>query len=465
MGGVGDIAVEASFSRRKQPVIDDPRLADLIDRDTLRLLLADGEHLSGYHVSVLDAEGNGLPDDGASGSLPHFCRLIQETPQGATRCRQCTLRAAFQAARQQRPHLYRCHAGLTNLAVTLTIGDAFLGTLIVGAALDGPIDAAALIEIRILADQLGLPVSDLAEAARTVPVHAEDRLSSGARLLAGSLTATAAARLHDRIWQTVRLRLDALIRELCAPRPGATVMALPTPERGVVDAWASGDVRRLRAALRQVAASIAPSWPQHPALARLRLLDLLIALARHGAPAGASGEVRDALIPFATSVVGAHSWPELESLLGDLGRELGRLLVLPAPVGDGRIDRVVRYVQVHYQDHLALPEIAQSVGLGPQYFCSLFKAQMGCSFVQYVRRLRLAHARELLRTTELDVTQVAFESGFHDVTYFGQVFKTAEGVTPSQYRRQGGWSHYLPPAPPARPPTAPAAASAVGEGP
>ncbi len=444
-------------------MIDDPRLADLIDPDMLRLMLADCERLGGYHVSVLDAEGNRLPD-GEMNSLPLFCRLIQDTPQGIARCRQCAMRAAFQAARQQQPHLYYCHAGLTNLAMPLTIGDIYLGTLLLGAVLRKPLDGETLKEVRAQAEQFGLPAADLSEAARAIPVRGEDLLLSGARLLAASLTAVAAARLQDRVWQAVRLRLDALIRELCTPRPGMPAMALPTPERGVVDAWASGDVRRLRAALRQVAASIAPSWPQHPVLARLRLLDLLIALARHGESAGAPGEVRDALIPFATSVVGARTWPEMESLLGDLGRELGRLLVLPAPVGDVRIDRVVRYLQVHFQDHLALRDIARSVGLGPQYFCSLFKAQMGCSFVQYVRRLRLAHARELLRSTDMDVTQVAFESGFHDATYFGQIFKAAEGVTPSQYRRQGGWSHYLPLAP-ALPAAAPASAPAAGEGP
>jgi AraC-like DNA-binding protein len=263
-------------------------------------------------------------------------------------------------------------------------------------------------------------------------------------LLAGAVTATAEAALHDRAWRAVRLRLDALIRELCAPRPAAPAVALPPAERSVVDAWAAGDARALRATLRQVAAALAPDWSQHPVVARLRLLDLLIALARHGECAGAHGEVRDTLIPFATALLGARTWPEVESLLGDLGRELGRFLHLPAPPCDERIDRVVRYVQLHFQNHLSLHEVARSVGLGPQYFCSLFKAQTGCSFMKYVRRLRLAHARELLRTTTLPVTEVALESGFHDVTYFGQVFKAAEGLTPSEYRRQGAWSRHLP---------------------
>lgn len=91
-----------------------------------------------------------------------------------------------------------------------------------------------------------------------------------------------------------------------------------------------------------------------------------------------------------------------------------------------------------------MPKVARSVGLSPQYFCSLFKEQVGCSFVQYLRTVRLDHARELLRKTTLEVTEIAFESGFNDATYFGQIFKAVEGLTPSQYRRQGPWVRHLP---------------------
>src|SRR5438445_10688702 len=97
-------------------VIDDPRLADLINGPTLRSLLADAERLSGLHASVLDAEGERLPDHDGAASLPRFCQLVQETAEGAARCRRCALRAAFQAAGQQHPHLYHRHAGPMNVA-------------------------------------------------------------------------------------------------------------------------------------------------------------------------------------------------------------------------------------------------------------------------------------------------------------------------------------------------------------
>jgi len=405
---------------------------------------------------VLDTTGSEPLEGGDAQRLPRLCQMIHTSAAGDGFCRRCVLRAAFQAAGQGGQRAYQCRAGLTLTAAAIRAGDTYLGTLVLGPALCATLPPESADE---WATETGLPSHDLRAAGRELPLASEERLFGGARLLASAVAARVEATLHDRGARTVRHRLETLVHEFSGARP--TPLTLPPAERHVLEAWEGVAATALAAALATLAADLAPLWASHPDTVRLRLLDLLMTLARRGARGDPTGEVRAALIPAALGVLGLRAWRDVEILVGDLGRDLGRLLAQPAArPTDSRIAQVIRHIHAHYQSDLSLHGMAHSVGLSPQYFCYLFKEQTGASFVQYLRRVRLDHARELLRTGTLEVTEVAFESGFNDVTHFGQTFKAAEGLTPSQYRRQGAWVRHLPiaPAAPARggpPPGAP----------
>ncbi len=148
----------------------------------------------------------------------------------------------------------------------------------------------------------------------------EERLFAGARLLASAVAARVEATLHDRGARTVRHRLETLVHEFSGARP--TPLTLPPAERRVLDAWEGVAATALAAALATLAADLAPLWASHPDTVRLRLLDLLMALARRGARGDPTGEVRAALIPAALGVLGLRAWRDVEILVGDLGHGL-----------------------------------------------------------------------------------------------------------------------------------------------
>lgn len=68
--------------------------------------------------------------------------------------------------------------------------------------------------------------------------------------------------------------------------------------------------------------------------------------------------------------------------------------------------------------------------------CRLFKRQTGITCNRYLSVLRIEKAKQLLRKTELSVTEVSSETGFNSITHFERVFKSLEGTTPSAYRRR-----------------------------
>ena len=99
------------------------------------------------------------------------------------------------------------------------------------------------------------------------------------------------------------------------------------------------------------------------------------------------------------------------------------------------IQSITRYLQQHLSEELSLSVLAEEFHLNPQYISQLFKSEIGVNFLAYLTGIRMEKAKKLLLTTPLSVAEVSEQSGYADYRVFTKVFKKAEGVTPSQYRR------------------------------
>ncbi|HHY83876.1 MAG TPA: helix-turn-helix domain-containing protein, partial [Clostridiales bacterium] len=84
---------------------------------------------------------------------------------------------------------------------------------------------------------------------------------------------------------------------------------------------------------------------------------------------------------------------------------------------------------------LGVEYVAGKVHLNENYFCRLFKKEIGISFVDYVSKLRLEKAQELLKESTIKIKDISERVGFSNPHYFGIWFKENTGVTPSQYRK------------------------------
>lgn len=97
--------------------------------------------------------------------------------------------------------------------------------------------------------------------------------------------------------------------------------------------------------------------------------------------------------------------------------------------------RAQEFIAVHFTESLSLEQVAEHVALSPTYFSRIFKQVMGCTFVEYLTRVRLDEARRLLRTTTLSLAEISYAVGYQSPNYFSEVFKAVEGITASSYRR------------------------------
>jgi AraC-like DNA-binding protein len=112
-----------------------------------------------------------------------------------------------------------------------------------------------------------------------------------------------------------------------------------------------------------------------------------------------------------------------------------RAVPLPTPLEKEEIKRAKEYIAQNYtREDMNREQVAQHVGLNPAYFSSLFKSETGTGFVEYLTKMRLQKAEELLRTSTQRISDIAFSVGFNSLEYFAVAFKKEKKMSPRDYR-------------------------------
>jgi len=99
-----------------------------------------------------------------------------------------------------------------------------------------------------------------------------------------------------------------------------------------------------------------------------------------------------------------------------------------------RLNQTIAYIQDHFTESLSNKKLAEMIHLSEGRFNHLFKESMEVAPQQYISRLRLKKAAELLRTENMSVSEIAYVVGFNDYNHFGRIFKRHYGCTPTQMR-------------------------------
>ena len=101
-----------------------------------------------------------------------------------------------------------------------------------------------------------------------------------------------------------------------------------------------------------------------------------------------------------------------------------------------QLKQVVDFIEKNYSRQLTLEELAGAVSMSPRYFCRFFSEMTHQTPMDYVNRQRIEQASIELTTTGKSVTEIAFDSGFNDLSYFIRIFRKYKGVSPGKYRKR-----------------------------
>ncbi|WP_339204554.1 response regulator [Paenibacillus sp. FSL K6-3182] len=98
-------------------------------------------------------------------------------------------------------------------------------------------------------------------------------------------------------------------------------------------------------------------------------------------------------------------------------------------------DQIVKLISERYHLPLTVEEIAKEVYLSPNYIRSIFKEKMGETILDYITKVRMNRAADLLKDKSLKVREVAHSVGYENVSYFCSIFHRHKGSTPNEFRK------------------------------
>jgi len=102
----------------------------------------------------------------------------------------------------------------------------------------------------------------------------------------------------------------------------------------------------------------------------------------------------------------------------------------------GKINTVVDYVTQNYSQDISLSNMAQLIGMSDSHFSRFFKKATGNRFIEFVNRVRISRACNLLTESDLQIAVICFQVGFNNIANFNRRFQELKGVTPREFRYQ-----------------------------
>ena len=100
------------------------------------------------------------------------------------------------------------------------------------------------------------------------------------------------------------------------------------------------------------------------------------------------------------------------------------------------IGEAVSYISLHFREDITLQDVAQAVFLSGGYLSRRFKKEVGANFSDYLLKLRLDEAMQLLQSTNLRVGEVSGQVGIGNISYFSNVFRKQFGISPNELRKK-----------------------------
>lgn len=100
------------------------------------------------------------------------------------------------------------------------------------------------------------------------------------------------------------------------------------------------------------------------------------------------------------------------------------------------VEKAKTYIQENYSKEISLEDVSREVNISSYYFSKMFKEEAGENFIEYLTRVRIERAKELMRKPEMSIKEIGILSGYSDPNYFSRIFKKQTGETPREYRER-----------------------------
>jgi len=189
--------------------------------------------------------------------------------------------------------------------------------------------------------------------------------------------------------------------------------------------------------VREYIAMLGNNWGENPMLVYFLFGEIIVSASKIAEPLG--GDIK-AIVPFSLN----HD--KIQQIIGSpetFSEAVKSLLAALVEFRDshtgGRYQSVIvkarEYIDGNFASNdISLYSTAEYVGISPNHLSAVFVQETGENFIDYLTRIRIEKAKQLLRDTAMKSSDIAYEIGFNDPHYFSNTFKKNTGLSPREFR-------------------------------
>ncbi len=126
---------------------------------------------------------------------------------------------------------------------------------------------------------------------------------------------------------------------------------------------------------------------------------------------------------------------ELKAWVIEILREMLSFVKLKKPIYSSSVRKALNYIEEHYHEDTSQKRISRYLHLSPEYFCKIFKEEVGCNYSIYVIKFRMEKAQKLLQDSDMKIYEIAERVGYHNLSYFSRLFKKYYNISPFNFKK------------------------------
>lgn len=379
-----------------------------------------------------------------TGLRPFFMDLNGQAPGGADplgvvtpRIRRLRLYALHESVNTGQPYLFETSPGLTSWLVALEDRRIIHGALVAGDVISTETLLSSEEYLRALG-ALGLSPERARDYLASRPIfspatmkEAADALQKGFYQISGW---TPVQMQENRLRVRQQEQIAEAVEDL--RRRGQTSAYPFEKERTLLSHIRSGDQEGARRVLNEMLGSMYLSSPKLVVL-RARAIEMMGYLTR---TAVEDSPVMESLIErnhqWMEQLIRARDFEELSRVLTHALNDFIEGIYLHGfNRSNIHVSHALDFITRNYSKPISLKDVARALGLSPYRLAHVVKAHTGKTVLQLITHTRVQNARQLLENSDKSCTDIAYEVGFNDQSYFIKHFKRLAGATPARYRR------------------------------
>ena len=412
------------------------KIYSLISKGRITGILNTLHSFTGLSIDLIDADGTLLESYGDTNS---YCALLKNDLFSESDCARIHFKAGRHAQKIGEAYIFTCHANLTHIAFPLISHNELLGSIIIGPFLMDKPDNTLITSLKDINSLPTAKILDLYDELSGLQIIEPQRVNHLKKLvdhLLAPLMPDEHALLLEtqkKMYQQAKINETIQIyKEQSLPH---SLQFFYEKEAVLLEKVRTGNIPEVKALLNDMIGYVLFSHGGSIDAVRIHSIELTTLLSRVALDGGAKTDIVYRLNgSFIKLITSEQSLDELCNLLQDAAESFMNAMFNETDKGNMYIRTALKYIMNHYGHSITLNDVAEEVGLSPNYFSTIFHKIVGMNFREYLNRVRVEESKRLLLSTDYPITDIAIAMGFPDQSYYCKVFKSIVGVTPGKYR-------------------------------